>query len=644
MILKQILGEHWGGMDRYATRAKGACMLACTFGGDTVAERIREAAALTSSRPNLKKVVAQVVIGHDKALADLTDEEWLIAIEIAKEEHDLRDAAYCAVVHPDKHVHLYYMRVRPDGSVVSDSHSYRKNETAARRIEQELGLPSPTPVPKEQKVGDRKKSDNATRRGRRKQQTEGEVFMETSELSRLTFQSVSSSSSAEAFKNELATRGIEAEWSSNNSGLKLRPIGASTWLKGSSVSRELSAAKVMAALQRNADLRLAAEQAAASTFAVADDRAKALTAIRVDRNEAIDDITASAGVASRALPPPEADAARVLADAGPDPLEFLTPVETPPQVLDDAPLSFSATNGGVDLPATDDDADRRRRERVAVEVDLASELKAMTSKQLIELRNAAKRPLDDGIIALALLEKLLALVLRILSLGALSKATPISSILAQRQALGEAADDEIARRSRSPASATERMRWLGEYGSALNSHRIKLDAQKTASSLATLYAPAGDAGLLERVTLAFDAAQTKDGQPTTKMLKSELRAHDASITALSAQAPGSIARLRRAAAVQDWERKMVRAKKLRALTAERLQNFIDSIRRVVEQQEAAKAAKTAEANAALLAEAEALSIEIRDRVPALRAEIERDAMHERLRGIGDADQDVSRMR
>ena len=136
MILKQILGEHWGGMDRYATRAKGARMLACTFGGDTVAERIREAAALTSSRPNLKKTVAQIVIGHDKALADLTDEEWLIAIEIAKQEHDLRDAAYCAVLHPEKHVHLYYLRVRPDGSVVSDSQSYRKNEAAARRIEQ----------------------------------------------------------------------------------------------------------------------------------------------------------------------------------------------------------------------------------------------------------------------------------------------------------------------------------------------------------------------------------------------------------------------------------------------------------------------------------------------------------------------------
>lgn len=182
-------------MDRYATRAKGARMLISNFGGDTVAERIREAASLRSSRPNLRQVVAQIVVAHDKALADLSDEEWLIAIEIAKQEHDLRDAAFCAVLHPESHVHLYYMRVRPDGSVVSDSNSYRKNEAAARRIERELGLPSPTPVPREKKVGDRQRSDNAARRGRRKQQTEGEVFMETTELSRLTFQAVATSSS-----------------------------------------------------------------------------------------------------------------------------------------------------------------------------------------------------------------------------------------------------------------------------------------------------------------------------------------------------------------------------------------------------------------------------------------------------------------
>jgi|GEM_PF-3920274 len=647
MILKGSLGEIFSGIDRYAMRAQGARMLASNFGGDTIAERMREATALRSSRPNLKKIVGHIILSHDPTLTDLSDEQWMVALEIARQEHDLRDAAYCAVLHVEKkhqHLHLYYVRCRPDGSLVSDSQSYRKNEAAARRIERELGLPPPTPVPKADKVGDRQASDNATRRGRRKQKTEGEPFMETTELRRLAFEALAASTSVQAFNRELAERGIEAQWTANHAGIKYLPIGASTALKGSSASRDLSAGNVMATLQRNADLRQAAEQASAAVIGVADDRAKALTATRVDRGEALDDITAATGITSRALPETEAEAARALATAGPDPLSFLVIPEVVPLVLDDAPFSIVAAG---ESPSADDDGDadaRARREQALAHEDLTTQLRAMTSKQLIELRNSAKRPLDDAVIALALWEKLLALAIRILSLGVVSKGTPISALLAQRQTLADAAEDEISRRHRSPATATERMRSLAEHEAALNSRRIVLDAQRTVVKLATLNEPAGDLGLRERVTVAFDAAQSKDGQPTTKMLKSDLRANDAAIAALEVQAPSSIARLRRAAAVQEWDRKMARAKELRALTAERLQKFFDSIQRVVEQQEAAKAAKAAEANGVLLAEAEALSIEIRDRVPALRVEIERDAMHERLRGIGDADDDVSRMR
>ena len=643
MILKGNQGEHWGGMDRYAIRAKGARMLVSNFGGDTVAERIREAASLRSSRPNLKKVVAQIVIAHDKALADLSDEEWLIAIEIAKEEHDLRDAAFCAVLHPESHVHLYYMRVRPDGSVVSDSHSYRTNEAAARRIEQELGLPPPTPLMREKKVGDRQRSDNASRRGRRKQQTEGEVFMETTELRRLAFEALASSTNTEAFNRELVARGIEAEWSANYSGLKYRPIGGSTALKASSVSRDLSAANVMAALQRNADLRVAAEQASASTIAVADDRAKSLATTRVDRNEALDDISTStaAGVASRALPPPEADAARARAAAGPDPLEFLSPIEAPPLALDDAPLSLTAVVG--ELPATDDDEDAARRlDRVLADEELATEFRALTAKQLVELRNSAKRPLDDAVIALALLEKLLALVLRILSWGVVTKATPISLLLEQRQAIAAAADEEIARRHRSPVSARERMRSLGEHAAAVNSRRIELDAHKTASSLGALHSKAETNDLRLRVTKAFNAAQVKDRMPTTVALESEIANHDSVIGSLLA--PVGMDKLRRAAAAKEWERKLARARELRKLAVEQLEAFLASIQRVIEQQEAAKVARMAEANTVLAAEAESLSIEIRDRVPVLRAEIERDLMRERLRELGGGTEDISRMR
>lgn len=605
MILKVILGENWGGMDRYATRARGARMLALNFGGDTVAERIREAAALRSTRPNLKRVIGQIILGHDKALTDLTDEQWLIAIEIAKKEHDLRDAAFCAVLHVEKHVHLYYVRVRPDSSVVSDSHSYRKNEAAARRIEQELGLPAPIPVSPKQKVGDRRKSDNATRRGRRKQLTEGENFMETAELSRRIFLSVASSSNADEFHRELAARGIEAEWTSNLAGLKLRPVGSSTWLKASSVSRAMSGAKIIAELQKNADSRHTAEQTSIAT------------------------VTA---VATNAMPPSEVKAARPLADAGPDPLSFLVSKETALPMLDDMPVVV----GAGAFADEDEDAARRREHALAVEA-LAVELRKMSAQQLIELRNAAKRPLDESVILLALLEKLLALVLRILSFSALKKATPVANLLAQRQAIADAADDEIARRHRSPATASQRMRSLAEHESALKARKLALDAHQTIHALAKLRAPSDTADLRKRATSMFDAAQVNDGKPTTAALKSELREYDSVISALQAQSPSAFAKLRRAAAVREWEWKFSRATELRAIAAARLQEFFDLIERVIAATQVAKSARRAEENAVLADEAAALKIEIRDRVPFLLADIGRDTLRERLRQIGDND-------
>ena len=640
MILKTTLGEIFSGIDRYATRAQGARMLASNFGGDTIAERMREATALRSSRPNLKKVVGHIILSHDPTLTDLSDEQWMVALEIARQEHDLRDAAYCAVLHLEKkhrHLHLYFVRCRPDGSLVSDSQSYRKNELAARRIEQELGLPPPTPVPKEKKVGDRQRSDNATRRGRRRQ-TKGETFMETTELSRLTFEAIASSSTAEAFEHELAVRGIQLEWTPNRAGIKLLPVGASTWQKGSTVSRELSGAKIVAALQRNADLRLAAEQASAATIAVADDRARSLTATRVDRNEALDDITASAGIASRAMPQLEADAVRAQAAAGPDPLEFLVPPQIAQVALDDAKLQ------SVESPEDDRDADARS-ERTEAQAELSSQFRKLSAAQLIELRNASKRPVDEAVVALAILEKLLALVLRILSFGAVRIATNVASALQQRELVAQAAEDEIARRHRSPGSAAERMRWLNDYQAAIGSRQVKISALQTAASLSKLQVAASRSDSLhEQLIYRADASRVESGKPTSHQLKAEVEKCEAAISLLMVEAGTPMARLRRVAASEDWKKKMARARVLREEAQARLVRFLDAIAEDIAAREAAKAAKGVEAHKILKDEAEGLSIEIRDRVPPLRAEIERELMRERLRQVGGDTEDTSRVR
>lgn len=649
MILKCTLGEHFAGIDRYAIRAKYARLLASNFGGDTIAERMREATALRSSRPNLKKVVGHIILAHDPELTDLTDEQWLVALEIAKQEHDLHDAAFCAVLHEEKehrHMHLYYVRCRPDGSVVSDSQSFRKNEAAARRIERELGLPPPTPVPKAERVGYRRASDNATRRGRRKQQTSGENFMETTELRRLAFEALASSTSTETFKRELAERGVEALWSPNHSGLSMRPTGASTSVKGSTVHRELSAKNVLAALQRNANLRQAAERASVVVVGVADDRAKNLVDARFDPNLAMDDIAAAPGVATRAQPPAEADAARAKAIAGPDPLDFLAPAEPVPLAVDDASLRVAPTDtpsvqaaGGDGKQGDDADA---RRDRVEAQAELSEQFKKLSAAQLIELRNAAKRPVDEAVIALAILERLLALALRLLSLGKVRIATNIAAAMQQRELVAQAADDEIARRHRSPATSGERMKWLKEFEGALAGSQNKVAAAQTVAALAKLQ-PA-TSSLRNQLVARADAVRVEVGKPTSRQLKREVAERDAAVVGLLAEAATPLARLRRLAASAEYKKRLLRAQQLYEQALAQLTHFFDSIEAEARKREAEQAARISQAQEILKDEAEALAIEIRDRVPAVRASIERDAMRERLRGVCDADDDVPRMR
>ncbi len=467
--------------------------------------------------------------------------------------------------------------------------------------------------------------------------------METNELRRLAFEALASSTGTEAFTRELAARGIEPEWSANHSGLKFRPLGASTAIRASSVSRDLSAANVVAALQRNADLRQAAVRASAAVIAVAGDRAKSMIAARVGRNEALDDITSSAGVASRALPPPEAEAARAQVAAGPDPLDFLVPAQIASEALDDAKLQSAPA------PSVEEDTDAdARSERTEVQAELSSQFRKLSAAQLIELRNASKRPVDEAVVALAILEKLLALALRILSFGAIRLATNVASALQQREHVAQAADDEIARRHRSPGGAAERMRWLNDYQAAIGSRQVKISASQTAASLSKLQVAASrSSSLHEQLIVRADVLRVECGKPTSHQLKTDVEKCEAAISLLEREAGTPLARLRRVAASEDWKVRMARARVLREQAQARLARFLDAIEQDVAAREAAKAVKVAEAHKILKDEAEGLAIEIRDRVPSLRAAIERDAMRERLRHVGgdsDSDEDTSRMR
>ena len=103
---------------------------------------------LRRSKPNLSRAVAHLVLSQDPSDRCLTELEWEHALEIALNERCATNAPYAAYLHTDRnhhHLHVFMLRIRHDGSVVSDSHDYVKNMAAARRIEAALHLKSPTP-------------------------------------------------------------------------------------------------------------------------------------------------------------------------------------------------------------------------------------------------------------------------------------------------------------------------------------------------------------------------------------------------------------------------------------------------------------------------------------------------------------------
>ena len=111
MIIKIKLGAGFRGLARYVTSKPEAFVLASNMAGSNSRERAVEIAGLRSARPDLRMAVGHVVLSHDPSLPDLTKDQWLRAIDIARDEHDLRGVPFVAALHRDvdhQHVHLFF--------------------------------------------------------------------------------------------------------------------------------------------------------------------------------------------------------------------------------------------------------------------------------------------------------------------------------------------------------------------------------------------------------------------------------------------------------------------------------------------------------------------------------------------------------
>lgn len=250
MILKALLGTSAQGLLLYISKESKTghnhtYPFFTNMAGQTPKELAKEIGSLRRQRPNLKKAVAHLVLSHDPTDRKLTEIEWKHAISVALKIHGADQAAFCSYRHHDTahdHTHVFYCRVLPGGQVVSDSHNFRKNETAARQIEKELKLNSPTPT--QNPPGDREATQNATRRAERRG-----TLSPAKVSAQAVREALAQAKNRTHFVQILQEQGVEAAFDRRGSeqqiyGWRLRAAGAQEWLKGSTLAKDLSWPKI----------------------------------------------------------------------------------------------------------------------------------------------------------------------------------------------------------------------------------------------------------------------------------------------------------------------------------------------------------------------------------------------------------------
>ena len=427
--------------------------------------------------------------------------------------------------------------------------------------------------------------------------------MDTAELSHLVFDALGVATSTLAFEQELAARGVQIEWSRRGEelvGLKVRPVGSSTWLKGSSVNRELSAAKVLTALARNAPANS----------------------------------PAPAQQQPLAAPAPVA-----VADA----LSFLDTEATQPTgaAID---LPQQAGNGSqtahepFDEPFDPERAARAERERAETALD--DELRELEIGELFDLANPRIEPVE---LSAARLAALVLLALKLLSFGLFRPTNPLADRLAARAAIAPRAQAEIQRRKLTPSGVQRRRALLDEETQALERRRAALATRSRAIAMSSALGPRplGPVDLAYSAQLSVERKHDTEAlaaappRPTFASRRVALAKVEEQIAAREGEAVaegqdrvgffglalgGRTGRARRTAAQQQRARELQRLQAQRQALLLAIARMLDAIQARIEARVAAAEA-AAEAQRALQLEAATVEAALRERLPAERREL-----------------------
>lgn len=142
MIAKQIKGKSFRGCVSYVLSKEGAEMIHSNMLGETVDELSREFGQTRKLKPNLEKCVYHASLSLPQG-ETLNKQQWGEISQKYMKEMGFEGSQFLSVIHKDtehQHIHIIASRIRLDGTVVSDSHDYKRSEKVIRGFEIEYGL------------------------------------------------------------------------------------------------------------------------------------------------------------------------------------------------------------------------------------------------------------------------------------------------------------------------------------------------------------------------------------------------------------------------------------------------------------------------------------------------------------------------
>lgn len=145
MIAKTVIGRSIRGCLNYlSNEAKGAKLIQTNMAGKTPRQLASQFKAFRLLRPSLGKAVLHVSLSMPPDERPISDEEWsAIACDYLQGMGYGLEMPYAVFRHhdtPHEHIHIVAGRIRPDGTVLSDSNDWRKSHALVRSLEKKHGL------------------------------------------------------------------------------------------------------------------------------------------------------------------------------------------------------------------------------------------------------------------------------------------------------------------------------------------------------------------------------------------------------------------------------------------------------------------------------------------------------------------------